>query len=333
MSPGNNRVEELPKTVGPTASNTPIRAKLSAKTSMSNESKGDSAGDYWGRNGLGQAILDALTASGKNLDALTIDDLAPMDHFHGGGKDSTVGLARLAGLTPGLRILDVGGGLGGPARTLAVEFGCHVTVVDLTESYVQAASELTARLGLADRVTHQVGNALELPFEDGNFGVVWTQNSGMNIADKERLYKGFFRVLQSGGLLALGEPMAGPVQPPIFPLMWAVDAATSFLRTPDEMRDMIEDAGFRARAWDDVTSQGGLPNNTGPTVGIQDIVMGDAMADIADQLNHGELDFEVDRRTIIPEEPLKLLGTFKVPVRLHSQVEVDVEVRMERGEE
>ena len=143
------------------------------------------------------------------------------------------------------------------------------------------ASELTARLGLADRVTHQVGNALELPFEDGNFGVVWTQNSGMNIADKERLYKGFFRVLQSGGLLALGEPMAGPVQPPIFPLMWAVDAATSFLRTPDEMRDMIEDAGFRARAWDDVTSQGGLPNNTGPTVGIQDIVMGDAMADIA----------------------------------------------------
>ena len=108
MSPGNNRVEELPKTVGPTASNTPIRAKLSAETSMSNESKGDSAGDYWGRNGLGQAILDALTASGKNLDALTIDDLAPMDHFHGGGKDSTVGLARLAGLTPGLRILDFG---------------------------------------------------------------------------------------------------------------------------------------------------------------------------------------------------------------------------------
>jgi SAM-dependent methyltransferase len=147
---------------------------------------------------------------------------------------------------------------------LAVEFGCHVTVVDLTESYVQAASELTARLGLADRVTHQVGNALELPFEDGNFGVVWTQNSGMNIADKERLYKGFFRVLQSGGLLALGEPMAGPVQPPIFPLMWAVDAATSFLRTPDEMRDMIEDAGFRARAWDDVTSQGGLPNSRHP---------------------------------------------------------------------
>ena len=87
--------------------------------------------DYWGRDGLGQAILDNLAASGKNLDALTIDDLAPMDHFHGGGKGAPLRLARLAGLTPGLRVLDVGGGLGGPARTLAVEFGCHVTVVDL----------------------------------------------------------------------------------------------------------------------------------------------------------------------------------------------------------
>jgi len=206
--------------------------------------------DYWGRDGLAPAIFDALAASGKNLDALTIDDLSPMDHFHGGGKEVTVRLARLAGLTPGLRVLDVGGGLGGPARTLAVEFGCHVTVVDLTESYVHAAGEITDRLGLGERVSHHVGNALELPFNEGAFDVVWTQNSGMNIADKERLYVGFHRVLRPGGLLALQEPMAGPVQPPIFPLMWAVTETTSFLRTPVEMRLMIEDAGFRTRSWD-----------------------------------------------------------------------------------
>jgi len=84
---------------------------------------------YWGREGLGQAILDALVASGKNLDALTIDDLAPTDQFHGGGLAATLRLARLAGLSPGTRVLDVGGGLGGPARTLAVEFGCHVAVM------------------------------------------------------------------------------------------------------------------------------------------------------------------------------------------------------------
>src|SRR5262247_1326765 len=157
---------------------------------MSATSHARTSNDYRGRDGLEQAILDALVASGKNLDALTVDDLAPADQFHGGGKAATVRLAHLAGLAPGTRVLDVGGGLGGPARTLAVEFGCHVTVIDLTESYVQAATMLTARLGLDHRVTHHIGNALDLPFEPGAFDVVWTQNSGMNIADKERLYRG-----------------------------------------------------------------------------------------------------------------------------------------------
>jgi MPBQ/MSBQ methyltransferase len=237
--------------------------------------------DYWGRDGLGQAILDALAAAGKNLDALSIDDLAPLDQFHGGGKGATVRLARLAGLTPGMRVLDVGGGLGGPARTLAVEFGCHVTVVDLTTSYVRAAEGLTARLGLGDRVTHHTGNALELPYNDGAFDVVWTQNSGMNIAAKERLYVGFHRVLRPGGLLALQEPMAGPVQPPIFPMMWARDAATSFLCTPVEMRTLIETVGFRTRAWDDVTTETSGSSATYSAHSIQYLVMGEALAAIS----------------------------------------------------
>jgi MPBQ/MSBQ methyltransferase len=238
--------------------------------------------DYWGRNGLEQAILEALTASGKNLDTLTIDDLAPLDQFHGGGKGATVRLAHLAGLQPGMRVLDVGGGLGGPARTLAAEFSCHVTVVDLTESYVRAAQTLTALLGLGDRVTHYIGNALELPFDDGAFDVVWTQNSGMHIAAKEQLYAGFHHVLRPGGLLALQEPMAGPVQPPIFPVMWARDAATSFLRPPVEMHTLIEAAGFRARAWNDVTAEiaGAGPDAAVPTHSIQSLVMGNTLAAI-----------------------------------------------------
>jgi SAM-dependent methyltransferase len=238
--------------------------------------------DYWGRDGLGQVILDALAASGRNLDRLCIDDLAPMDQFHGGGKGTTVRLARLAGLSPGTRVLDVGGGLGGPARTLAVEFDCQVTVVDLTESYVRAAQMLTAQLGLGDRVTHRIGNALDLPFDDDSFDVVWTQNSGMNIADKPRLYAGFHRVLRYGGVLALQEPMAGPVQPPIFPVMWAHDMATSFLRTPEEMRLLIEAAGFRARLWDDITAEtaGPGPGDAVPAHSIQSLVMGEALGAI-----------------------------------------------------
>jgi MPBQ/MSBQ methyltransferase len=250
---------------------------------MDDASHIEAINDYWGRDGLGQAILDVLAASGKNLNALTIDDLTPLDQFHGGGKAATVRLARLAGLQPGMQVLDVGGGLGGPARTLAAEFGCHVSVIDLTESYVRAAQVLTARLGLDDRVTHHVGNALELPFDAGTFDVVWTQNSGMNIAAKERLYVGFHRVLRPGRLLALQEPMAGPMQPPIFPVMWACDATTSFLRVPEEMRTLIEATGFHARAWEDVTTEiaGSRPHATSPTHTIQSLVMGDALAAIS----------------------------------------------------
>ena len=215
---------------------------------------------YWERDGLLPSILDALRAAGKDLDALTIEDLAPADHFHGGGKRATDRQARLVELRPGTRVLDVGGGLGGPARTLAVQHGCDVTIVDLTESYVRTGEALTARLKLGQRVTHRIGNALALDVPAGSFDVVWTQNSGMNIEDKERLYAGFARVLRPGGLVLLGEPMAGPVQPVIFPVMWARDASSSFLRPPDEMRAVMEAAGFRVRVWDDVTEELGGPS-------------------------------------------------------------------------
>ena len=234
---------------------------------------------HWGRNDLGQAILNALSAQGKDLDALTIDDLAPMDQFHRGGKDTTMLLARLAGATPGLHVLDAGGGLGGPARTLAVEFGCRVTAIDLTESYVRAAEQLTARLGLDNRVTHQFGNALDLNFDDGAFDVVWTQNSGMNIADKARLYREFHRVLRPRGVLALQEPLAGPVQPPIFPLMWADDASNSFLLAADKMRGVIEDAGFGTKSWEVIKAD--QPSPPPNAASIQYLVKGDALAAIS----------------------------------------------------
>ena len=234
---------------------------------------------YWSREDLGPRILAALAAAGKNVDALTVDDLAITDQFHSGGKPATVRLARLAALSPGTRVLDVGGGLGGPSRTLAAEFGCRVTSIDLTESYVGAAVMLTERLRLADRVSHRVGNALDLPFDAGAFDVVWTQNSGMNIADKDRLYRELHRVVKRGGLLAIQEPMAGPNHPPVFPVMWARDASQSFLRPPAEMRALIEATGFRARAWEDVTAElpGPPAGNVAPAHSVQRLVMGDAL--------------------------------------------------------
>src|SRR5437867_3189214 len=158
--------------------------RLSARFRILSRAMGYDADTYWGRQGLERKIIDALAATGKDIGRLTIDDLAPADQFHSGGKNSTVRLARLAGLKPGMRVLDVGGGLGGPARTLAAEFDCQVTVVDATESYVRTGEALTARLRLTDRVTHRVGDALALNTVGGVFDVVRTRNSGRNIAAK-----------------------------------------------------------------------------------------------------------------------------------------------------
>jgi len=146
---------------------------------------------YRSREGSGQPILDSLVAAGKNLDALTIEDLAPVDQFHGGVMGATKGLVELAEISRSATVLDVGDGLGGPASTLAALFGCKVTMIDLSESYVGAVEILTERVGLGDQAERHVGNALELPYDDGAFDVVWTQQAGMNISDKERLYKGF----------------------------------------------------------------------------------------------------------------------------------------------
>ncbi len=210
---------------------------------------------HYGRQDLAGAILDGLRAAGKDPDRLTYTDLGALDQFHIGGKDATLRLARLAGFRPGLRVLDVGGGLGGPARTLTAEFDCRVTVLDLTEEYCRVGEMLTARTGLSDRVDFKNGNALEIPFADGGFDLVWTQHSSMNIADKERLYAEIRRVARSGGRLALHEIMAGPVQPVHFPVPWASSASISFLRPAQAMRTLIGDSGFREVSWVDASEQ------------------------------------------------------------------------------
>jgi len=192
-------------------------------------------------------------------------------------------LAEMGGLGPGMRVLDVGGGLGGPARTLAAEFGCSVTLIDLAESYVQAAAALTDLLGLSKNVSHVVADALDPPFDSEAFDIVWTQNSGMNIFDKSRLHDGYHRLLRPGGRLLTQEPMAGPVQPLIFPVMWAADASTSFLLPPDEMRALIEAAGFRLQAWE-FTKAVKAQTGAGPRVQlqrIQPLVMGDQIEAIS----------------------------------------------------
>ena len=189
-------------------------------------------GEHYARGDLAARILEALRAAGKDPDALTTDDLAPIDQLHIRGKEATLELAHRAGLTSGTRVLDIGGGLGGPARTLASEFGCTVEVLDFTEEFCRAGEHLTTRTGLSNQVSFRHGNALEMPYPDARFDVVWTQHSSMNIADKERLYAETQRVLRPGGRLALHEILAGPVSPIHFPVPWARDPDLGSLRPP-----------------------------------------------------------------------------------------------------
>jgi SAM-dependent methyltransferase len=224
---------------------------------------------HYDRADLGATILQALQAAGKGLGALTPDDLAPVDQFHTRGKPATLELARLAGLQAGERVLDIGGGLGGAARTLATEYGCTVTVLDLAETYCRVGAMLTERTGLGDRVAFHQGTALDLPFPAASFDVAWTQHSSMNVADKERLYAEVHRVLRPGGRLALHEILAGPVQPIHFPIHWAAEPSISFLAPPDEHRAVLRRRGFVERAWVDVSEASlevarGIP--TGPNL-------------------------------------------------------------------
>ena len=153
-------------------------------------------------------------------------------------------------------MLDVGGGLGGPARTLATELDCRVTILDLSETYCRAGELLTQRTGLADRVMFRHGNALEMPFPEGSFDAVWTQHSSMNIDEKERLFAEIRRVLRPQGRLAIHEIMAGPVQPIHFPVPWARGPEISFLRPAAAVRELVVTTGFHEVTWVDVSAAG-----------------------------------------------------------------------------
>jgi SAM-dependent methyltransferase len=209
---------------------------------------------HYSRANLDAAIRMALRAAGKNLNALTPDDLGALDQFHLGGKEATVALAHVAALRPGLTVLDMGGGLGGPARILGRDFGCTVTVLDPTAAYCRIGTWLTARTGLSNRVAFVRGSGTAAPFADDAFDVVWTQHSGMNIADKERLYREIRRVLRPGGCLALEEIMTGSRIPVRFPVPWASDQSLSFLKPPTAIRQLLAELGFTERSWADITA-------------------------------------------------------------------------------
>lgn len=208
---------------------------------------------HYTRSGLSGHILAALEGAGKDVNRLTPEDLAPLDEFHIRGRAATLELARAARVDATKRVLDVGSGIGGTSRCLAREFGCRVTGIDLTQEYCSAAAMLTDRTGLAEFVDYCHGDATRLPFADASFDIVWTEHAAMNIPDKPRLYQEMHRVLTPGGVLAIHDILAGRSGPVLFPVPWARTPEASYLATPDELRSLLEGAGFEIEGWLDTT--------------------------------------------------------------------------------
>ncbi|MET1052922.1 MAG: class I SAM-dependent methyltransferase [Mycetocola sp.] len=199
---------------------------------------------HYGNPQLEEAILGALTATGRDIDALHPDDLLAVDEFHIGGVQAARDLALAAGIEAGSRVLDIGSGIGGPARLFAAHFGANVVGVDLTPEFVSTATMLTARTGLDEQVAFIEASALALPFADDEFDVATLLHVGMNIADKATAFAEVARVLKPGGVFALYDIMrTGEGEAP-YPLPWAATADISFPASLDDYTAALTSAGF-----------------------------------------------------------------------------------------
>jgi SAM-dependent methyltransferase len=209
---------------------------------------------HYGSAGIAARVLAALREVHGADAPVTVDGLAPLDQFHGRGPSATRELAALLQPQKGERLLDIGSGIGGPARWFAAKFDCRVTGVDLTPEFCEAAEALNAATGLTDRVRILRGSALALPVPDGAFDAAYSQNVIMNIADKALFYREAFRALRPGGRLALANLCAGQGGEPYYPVPWATTRETSFLATTDEMRADLRAAGFEIADFRDTTA-------------------------------------------------------------------------------
>jgi sarcosine/dimethylglycine N-methyltransferase len=197
-------------------------------------------------------VLDALRESGRDPDSVEIDDLAGIDEFHALGRAATMALAELAGVEQGAEVIDVGAGLGGPARYLASRYGARVTAVEPTRRFRDACAELTRRAGLAESVRTADGTATELPVPDGSMDIAWTQAVAISVADKHAMARELRRVLRPGGRLAFFDSVLRGDGELHFPVPWADGPEASFVVPADELRAVFDAAGFEVVVWNEL---------------------------------------------------------------------------------
>lgn len=199
---------------------------------------------YTGPGGLIAAISAALDEAGIDRAALRPEALAPIDEFHIRGRAASLEMIEALSPTADSHVLDLGSGLGGPARTIAEVTGCTVTGVDLTPEFCAVATALSEWTGLSGRTRFQVGDATATGLPDATSDAALTVHVGMNIPDKPALYAEAFRVLRSGGRFVVYDVLQGEGGDVRYPVPWANDPSTSFLATAEQMRALLTEAGF-----------------------------------------------------------------------------------------
>jgi ubiquinone/menaquinone biosynthesis C-methylase UbiE len=200
--------------------------------------------EHYSRGKLEEAILTAARSAGKDPGRLTAEDLAPVDEFHVGGLEATQMLAQGMGLRPGMHLLDVGCGIGGPARYFAGQKGCRVTGIDLTKEFVQTAASLTKLVKLDGQAGFRQASALKIPFAAETFDGAYMIHVGMNLADKTGVFTEVWRVLKKGARFTIFDLMREGDGALRFPLPWAATEETSFVTEAERYREGLEAAGF-----------------------------------------------------------------------------------------
>lgn len=200
-------------------------------------------------------VIAAVRAAFPPGRQLTTGDLSPLDQFHLRGEEATRQLSELVSISADSYVLDVGSGIGGPARYIATKTGCRVTGIDLSTEYCSIARTLSEILNLYDLVDFKQGDATEMPFADESFDIAITQHVVMNIEDRGRLYSEINRVLRPHGRFAMYDVFKKGDEELTYPVPWARDASLSFLRQFDETRSLLTSAGFAVSSFEDITDQ------------------------------------------------------------------------------